>query len=125
MKFAVYQIQLTDAEVDLVNETGDFNSVPKAKAKMDMDFDFSGHKIGGMADEAMAKGFYTHVANIEADTFQEVFEIGNIGPEHNIERLNRMSSVSVGNVIVDEAGTVAVVAATGFVAFGFRPELVA
>ena len=29
----------------------------------------------------------------------EVFQIGNIGPEEKIERLNRMHSISVGDVI--------------------------
>lgn len=124
-KFAIYQIQLTEAEVDLINQTGDFNSVPKQKAKLDMGLDFSGNKIGGMADEAMAKGYYTHVANIEATDFNEVFEIGNIGPETSIERLTRMSSVSVGDVIVDEEGNTVVVSSYGFTLFGFRPKLAA
>jgi len=124
MKFAVYQIQLTDAEVDLINEKG-HDAVAKHKAKIDMDFDFGGHKIGGMADEAMAKGYYTHVANIEADGYSEVFHVGNMGPEQNIERLGRMRSISVGDVIVGEDGTVAVVAPIGFVAFSHNPKLAA
>lgn len=123
-KFAIYQIQLTDAEVDLINEKG-HGAVAKHKAKLDMGFDFSGDKIGGIADEAMAKGYYTHVANIEADDFNQVFDIGNIGPETFIERLSRMSSVSVGDVIVDEEGNTAVVSSYGFTLFGFRPSLAA
>lgn len=123
-KFAIYQIQLTDEEFDLVNEKG-HDAVAKHKAKIDMDFDFSGNKIGGMADDAMAKGYYTHVANITAESFKDVFRIGNIGPEENIERLTRMTSVSVGNVIVDQEGIVAVVAPIGFVQFSHNPKLAA
>lgn len=125
MKFALYQIRITDAEVDLINATGDFNSVPKKAIALKMDMDFRGEKIGALASEAWEAGYYSHVANIKANDYNEVFEIGNIGPEQNIERLDRMHSVSVGDVIVGEDGTMAVVASVGFVAFGFRPEFAA
>ena len=124
MKFAIYQIRLTDAEVDLINEKG-HDSVAKHKAKIDMQFDFQGHKIGGYADDALEAGYYTHVANIEADSYNEVFQIGNIGPEENIERFNRMHSISVGDIIVGEDGTLAVVAPVGFVAFNHNPKMAA
>ena len=125
MKFAIYQIRITDAEVDLINATGDFNSVPKKALALKMDMDFEGHKIGGYADEAWEAGYYTHVANIEANGYNEVFQIGNIGPEENIERLERMHSISVGDVIVGEDGTLAVVAPNGFVQFGYNPKMAA
>jgi len=44
-----------------------------------------------------------HVANIQATDLNDVFEIGNIGPENKIERLAPMHSISVGDVIVDES----------------------
>lgn len=124
MKFAIYQIQLTDEQVDTINAKG-HNSVPAHKMKLDMTMDFSGHKIGGLASESWEAGYYKHVCNINAEDYNEVFEIGNIGPEQNIERLARMSSISVGDVIVGEDGTLAVVASMGFVAFGCRPEMAA
>lgn len=124
MKFAVYQIQLTNEQYDVINARG-HDAVPSHKIKLDMTMDFSGHKIGGLASEAWEAGYYTHVANIEAEDYNEVFEIGNIGPEENIERLTRMSSISVGDVIVGEDGTLAVVASMGFVAFGFNPQMAA
>lgn len=124
MKFAIYQIRLTDAEVDLINEKG-HDAVAKHKAKIDMQFDFAGHKIGGYADAALENGYYTHVANIEADSYNEVFQIGNIGPEENIERFNRMHSISVSDIIVGEDGTLAVVAPVGFVAFNHNPKMAA
>ena len=123
-KFNLYQIQLSDAQVDLINAKG-FSAVPAQIAKMDMGMDFSGNKIGGLASDAWDNGFYTHVANIEAVDVNQVFEIGNIGPEENIERLSRMSSVSVGDVIVDEEGQIIEVAPVGFVAFSFNPKMAA
>ena len=126
MKYAIYQIRLTDAQIDRINETQSFESVPAKKAKIDMEMDFAGHKIGGLAYDAfVVNNFYTHVANIEAASANEVFETGNIGPESNIERLGRMSSISVGDVIVDEEGQCIVVAPIGFVAFSHDYRLAA
>ena len=124
MKFAVYQIQLTEEQRAIVNAKG-HDAVPAQKAKLDMTMDFGGSKIGGLASDAWDAGYYTHVANITADNYNDVFEIGNIGPEQNIERLARMSSVSVGDIIIGEDGSMAVVSSFGFHLIGFRPELVA
>ncbi len=125
MKFSIYQIQLTSAQRKTVNESGDFDSVPAFAAKTKMSMDFSGNKIGGLAYDAFDAGYYTKVANIEAEDYNQCFEIGNIGPEQNITRLGRMSSLSVGDVIVGEDGTVAVIAPMGFVAFSFNPKMAA
>ena len=124
MKFAIYQIRLTDAEIDLINEKG-HDAVAKQSLKIKMDMDFSGDKIASLASIAMDEGYYTHVANIEANDYNQVFEIGNIGPEQNIERLARMHSISVGDVIISQEGQLVVVAPVGFVAFGFRPKMAA
>jgi hypothetical protein len=108
MKFAVYQIQLTSAQVDLINAKG-HSAVPAQIAKLDMTMDFQGDKIGGLASD-----------------YNDCFEVGNIGPESSIERLtHRMSSLSVGDVLVGEDGTVVVIAPVGFVAFSFNPKKVA
>jgi len=122
MKFAVYQIQMTKAISDAVN-AGEI--VPSFEAKNKMNIDFSGNKIGGLASDAFDAGYYTHVANIEAEDYNDCFEVGNIGPDENIERLGRMSSLSVGDVIVAEDGTVAVIAPIGFVAFSHDCRLAA
>jgi hypothetical protein len=125
MKFAVYQIQLTSAQRNTINESGDFDSVPAFAAKTKMSMDFSGNKIGGLASDAFDAGYYTHVANITAEDYNDCFEVGNIGPDENIERLGRMSSLSVGDVLVAEDGTVAVIAPIGFVAFSHNPKVAA
>ena len=52
---------------------------------------------------------------LEAHSLGEVFEIGNIGPEHKIDRTGvPMHSVSVGDVIVDEDGHAVFVDKIGF-----------
>tara|TARA_Y100000022_G_scaffold193816_1_gene197466 strand:+ start:587 stop:937 length:351 start_codon:yes stop_codon:yes gene_type:complete len=81
MNYKLYQIHLTDAEVDQVNAEG-HNSVPKQKLKLDMSFN---DNVAELAKEAMDKGYYTHVSNIEAEGLEGVFEVGNIGPEQHRE----------------------------------------
>ena len=56
----------------------------------------------GKVDSLFFLTAYEEVCVIEAETLDEVFEIGNIGPEEKIERLNRMHSISVGDVITNE-----------------------
>ena len=124
MKYSVYQIRITKDQMDLINKEG-FDAVPAKKAHLDMDMDFSGKKIGSLAADALDAGYYTHVANIEAADYNDCFEVGNIGPDENIERLGRMSSLSVGDVIVAEDGTVAVIAPIGFVAFSHNTKVAA
>lgn len=120
MKYSVYQIQFSAEQYDAINNG---SSVPAFDAKCAMDLDFAGNKIGGVASEAFEAGYYTHVANIEADDFNDCFEVGNIGPDDQIERFGKMSSLSVGDVLVDEEGTVAAIAPVGFVAFSHNPNL--
>ena len=111
MKYTVYQISYTDSDIDAIN-AGVFN--PKRDIKSDMSMDFTGDKTADLAEKELYEGLYTAVCHIEADDLNRVFEIGNIGPESNITRLNRMSSVSVGDLIEDEDGNRHVVASFGF-----------
>ena len=123
MKFAVYQIQFTKAQYNAINND---EIVPSFEAKNKMNLDFAGHKIGGLASDAFDAGYYTHVANIEAEDYNDCFEVGNVGPDDQIERITvRMSSLSVGDVIVAEDGTVAVIAPMGFVAFSHNTKVAA
>jgi hypothetical protein len=112
MKYKIFQIQLTDAEVAMINANG-HDSVPKQKLRLDISMSF-GEPIGGLVKEALAADYYTHVGNITANDLEDVFNVGNIGPEENIQRLDRMSSLSVGDVVEDENGVRHVVASFGF-----------
>ena len=57
---------------------------------------------------------YEHVANLDASDLNEAFQIGNIGPEEAYTRFKPMHSVSVGDILVEDCGTVSIVAGTGF-----------
>lgn len=120
MIFTVWQIQYSDADIEAINAE---QPNAKRKAKSEMTFDFGGKNIAGFADKALTDGLYTHVSDIRAETPDHCFEIGNIGPESAITRFSRMSSLSVGDIIVDEEGTIMVVANFGFVTIGFKPEM--
>ena len=111
MQYQVHQIHVTDAEVKKINTEG-HNSVEKHKMKLDMSFS---EDASAIAKSAFEKGYYTHVSNITTDKGLEgVFEVGNIGPEENIERLQPMYSTSVGDIVVDPEGNKHVVASIGF-----------
>ena len=104
--FKLFQVHLTDEEVNQVNATG-HDSVPKQKARLQA-------SVFGDPSEAIAGGFFEHVANIDAETLEGVFHIGNMGPEEKIERLAPMFSTSDGDVVEDPEGKQWVVASCGF-----------
>tara|TARA_X000001388_G_scaffold50193_1_gene36228 strand:- start:100 stop:450 length:351 start_codon:yes stop_codon:yes gene_type:complete len=112
VKYELHQIQLSEAEIDKVNAEGHY-SVDKNKLSIEMTS--RNNQIELLAKEAWSKGYFTHVSNIETDEgLSGVFQVGNIGPEKNIERLSEMSSVSVGDIIIDNKGKKFVVASLGF-----------
>ena len=88
-----------------------FDPVDKHKMKLDMMVGM-GKKIRSIAKKVPELGYYTPTNT--ADDRNGVFEVGNIGPEENIERFHPMYSVSVADIIVDEAGNKNVVASFGF-----------
>lgn len=114
--FKVFQILLTSEEVAKVNAEG-HGSVAKHSARSEMHFSDNPETL---AFDAMEKGYYTHVANISTDRGLEgVFEIGqNVYAMDRsygfFEVLQRMHSVSVGDVIERENGNQYVVAEYGF-----------
>ena len=55
----------------------------------------SAKEIAEISDE------YRMVALVNAKTLDDVFNVGNIGPESKIERVEPMHSVSVGDIIQD------------------------
>lgn len=75
-------------------------------------------RILGKVDPVFFLSAYEEVAAIEADTLDEVFEIGNIGPEEKIERFDRMHSISVGDVIRNDKYECYLVKSIGFERLG-------
>lgn len=104
MKYALHQMHLSNSSSEAMLDT-----------KRSMMMDFRGTDIANIAQSAFDEGLYKHVANISGENLHDVFEIGNIGPEDKISRLDRMSSVSVGDIIIDSFnGNKFVVANHGF-----------
>ena len=103
-KFTVYQINLTDEDYEIaVYKNRYLNTMMKPTPEAIRE----------------AESMYQKVAEIQADSFDQVFEIGNIGPEIKIRRFKPMHSVSVGDVIVDETGNAKFVDDYGFGAVSF------
>ena len=109
--FKVFQIRLTDAEIDLINAEG-HDAVHKQSLKLDMSF--SKNDTGTVAADAFNRGYYTHVSNITALDLEGVFHVGNMGPEELIERFAPMHSLSVGDIVEGADGVKHVVADFGF-----------
>ena len=118
MKYEINQIKLTEVEVDLINSLKDGESFDKwtAHLKASVSSHRTEDKTREQANKSLADGFYTHVANITADSLDHVFEISNLQQEEDkVERLHPMRSVSVGDIIRDENGISSVVCNWGFV----------
>lgn len=87
MRYSVYQINLTDEQ---------YNDPTIRDLYLDTCLKPT---VGAIS---RAKSLYKKVAEIDANSFNDVFEIGNIGPEKSIKRFAPMHSVSVGDVIVND-----------------------
>ena len=99
-KFAVYQIQLTDAEVDMIN---DGVQVRKHILKTNM----FGKKVVPNASKALELGYYDHVMTVDAKNLEDVYAIGNFMHDRDLDKVQvhgTFSSVSMGDVVVDEDG---------------------
>jgi len=106
----VYQINLTDDQINLVNTKG-FSAVPEAHARITMQLGAEKWK------EEFAK-FYTPVYEVDTDNLEDAFVLTNHW-EHTdrVTRLKRGSSSSVGDIFVKD-GNCYIVDNFGFVAIG-------
>ena len=105
MKYSIFQIVLTSKDCDEINNMA---NPYKDHAK------FAAHRYTMDEDFAGGVGFYGKVAEIEANDLEHVFHIGNMGPETAITRLDRMHSISVGDIVIDGNGIQWGVAGAGF-----------
>lgn len=100
----VYQIQLTDSEANVFNTGG---TSPKLKAYFDRSID----------SKFQAENFqyYSHVANVFSDDMEYAFELMNLWYDPSkVEKLGRCSSMSVGDILVMEDGSMYRCASFGF-----------
>ena len=106
----VYQIQLTDAEIAIVNSDGEYT--PRIKAYMDRSFEST--------FKAENFQYYTHVADVDVDGFEQAFRAMNLWEAdldtNRVKRLGRCSSMSVGDIVADHDGTLYRCASFGFTA---------
>jgi hypothetical protein len=109
MKFELHQMQLNKSAVDEVN---------RSEKMPDWYLAFLAVKINPTQEKIdETRRMFAHVANITADDLDHAYEIGNIGPTENIKRVSyrlNISSISVGDVLVDETGAAFVVSMIGF-----------
>mgnify|MGYP003677919896 CR=1 FL=1 len=97
-KFKVYQLDISREVYNTVNRVGHskaFELFPEWKLRMDL-------QIGNrnkLTDDEIS--YFKPVCIIHCKNVNNVFHIGNVGPENQIDRLAQMHSVSVGDVIVD------------------------
>lgn len=114
MEFEIYQSRMTRHDQIVLEsmgwEAGDVNLAIACRR----DVMFSGGSKGWNPHYFKT---YRMVASVEARDLDEVFEIGNIGPQRpgaSIDRHHRMHSVSVGDIVRDEDGTWHMVDGCGF-----------
>lgn len=97
MKYAIYQNSLRDIGDD-INRLGWDNAADKySKVRAHLDCSLLGSER--FKPEYFAE--YKLVAYIEAEGLEDVFHVGNMGPESAIERHAPMHSLSVGDIVVD------------------------
>lgn len=88
---------MSDKVSDQVNKLGwdeAYKLYPEVKIQLDVKFSGGSKGYSDWMSE-----YYTPVCEIEADDLEEVFHIGNMGPEERIKRLAPMHSVSVGDIV--------------------------
>jgi hypothetical protein len=111
MSYKVFQLKIARHVYDYVNEVGHAEAAvkyPEWKVSQDVRFQ------GSAKWEPAMFAYFTLVCEIDATSLNEVFEIGNIGPEEKIVRHDRMHSVSVGDIIQDQDGSFHMVDDFGF-----------
>lgn len=108
--FKVHQVTLSDGDCLWINDLGWDGAAEKSPT-------IAAYMLATLErkyQQAFQTGEFKHVATIEAGDLNEVFDIGNIGPEHLITRHAPMRSVSVGDVIETPEGEFFAVASFGF-----------
>jgi len=108
-KFVVKQINMTSEQRRIINESAKKGICPDFYDRYLKTTCFpTADKIRAAYND------YQIVAEIEATDLEDVFEIGNMGPESAITRLAPMHSLSVGDIVVTPEGKEYFVASFGF-----------
>jgi len=105
MNYDVYQINFSREEVNQINAGG---------MKEDYNLYLNTVCFPKVAAILPARHLYKKAGVIEAENLDQVFDIGNIGPDEKITRLGPFHSVSVGDIVVDPDNKAWLVASVGF-----------
>jgi hypothetical protein len=112
MNYTVLQVQVSRAVFDQVGKIGREAAMkqhPEYHARMEVMLDGSEGFLSWMSE------YYDAVCDVDANSLDQVFKIGNIGPESKIVRKKPMHSVSVGDIIrCNRTGTFHMVDGIGF-----------
>lgn len=110
--YTVLQIPMSDEIYQYINQhshEGAIEQFPAYRARMKTLFRGSDNFVAWMSE------YFVPVCNIDAADLDEVFHIGNVGTGLQLQRLARMHSVSVGDVIrCNRTGTYHMVDSMGF-----------
>lgn len=102
----VYQIQLTDVEIAIVNSDGEYT--PHIKAYFDRSFEST--------FKAENFQYYTHVATVDTNDMEEAFTAMNKMADLPMTCYERCASMSVGDILELEDGSKYRCASFGFTA---------
>jgi hypothetical protein len=108
----IYQIRLTDSDIDTVNTFG-WNSVPAANVRADI-------MLGAYMWKDEYLKYYTPVYEVNTNDLEQAFESTNLWNDDRVRRLARGSSSSVGDLFVKD-GQYYIVDSFGFAAI--HPEM--
>lgn len=108
IKFAVYQPTLTDAQIDELNAAGSWSAKPEFTAYADVttgtfrDAGGKQEKVNALVAAALAHNLFKHTADVQAESLEAVWSIGNHRPNPRIEETGKfpMKSISVGDILV-------------------------
>ncbi len=120
MEYKVYQVTLTDQDVEKVNAKH-----ARSMAMM-VPFGKTDDEKRAMFAEAWSEGDYgAAVATVWARNLEEVFTVGNgMGEQSRLERHGQMKNVSVGDAVRDEDGKLHLVVGSfynpGFLALDYQ-----
>jgi hypothetical protein len=85
----VYQIQLTDSDIDLIN-SGESNEKTKAYFNREFARTFNPESFQ----------YYTHVATVDTNDMEKAFEYMNLWNSDKVQKITRaVSSMSVGDIL--------------------------
>ena len=101
----IYQIRLTDSDINSVNNNG-WGSVPAASARADM-------MLGAYKWKEEYMKYYTPVYEVDTDDLEQAFESTNLWEDNKVRRLAKGTSSSVGDIFVKD-GTYYLVDSFGF-----------